>query len=100
MAGKLSKKKVAQATATSGVDGGPSVAEVVGEELEFDSPYCTVQVTLRATRGLENYSSVSYGASITVPCKAEDVDAAHAIGYNWLEEKMQLMRDDILGGDE
>lgn len=64
-------------------------AEEVGR-VRTEEPLCNVGYSLKTTKNLGNYESVSVDVSIHVPCKQEDVDEAFEACEQWVHEKVDL----------
>ncbi len=61
-------------------------------------PTCNVNVNLGARIGLPEYSDVRFGASLTVPCDANETAAEMAFDFakEWVEEKMEALRQELI----
>ena len=68
------------------------------EPVPGTGPYANVNVHLGKKDGLPNYCSVSYGASLTIPCPPERIDEAFEFAKKWCHEKMASVRASVYEG--
>lgn len=78
--------------------GQESKTEKVGVSKPLVDP-CTVGVNYRNTIGLPDFSSVTVGVLLSVPCDTKEIDAVFDFAKSWCEDRMNVLVEG-LGLDE
>ena len=70
--------------------------EVIGV-VQSVKPLCNVGVNAKQTINTGNYSSVSVGVSINVPCEFEDIETTYLYAKNFVDTKMLELSNEVIG---
>ena len=92
------EKKIEPVTRTVTTAYGKADGETVQETLEvreFITAHARVSVEFGMTLNLSNFESARVSVQVSLPCYAEEVEAAYGQARKWVEDKMNAEVDSI-----